>query len=61
MAKIAYNNIDNKLNGLKDAQKVRNLLKIQQLGSQLLNFKMLSNSQKCKVLQDYCDYETKNE
>ena len=28
MAKIAYNNIDNKLNGLKDAQKVRNLLKI---------------------------------
>ena len=29
MAKIAYNNIDTKLNGLKDAHKVRNLLKIQ--------------------------------
>ena len=57
MGKVAYTNIDYKLNNHKEAYKIRNLLKIQQLGAQLLNFKMMSNSQKYKLLQQYCDFE----
>ena len=61
MGKIAYKNLDPKLAGHKDADQVRKLLKIQQLGAQLLQFKLMSQAQKCKLLQQYCEYEERNE
>ena len=61
LEQIAYKNLDYKLMAHKQAPLIGKLLKIQQLGSQLLNFKMRSNGQKAQLLHSYIQYERQQE